>query len=233
MVTMSEKEKKSILIVAGNTEMLKSMRATFDENDVKVYLSRSVYYATEILLTKQVDAVFIFAGFAHVIEAFRLFSTIPCTYIVCGNCLRPGAVDFSIHINDFKIEEMPQYFNQMIRLNDLRTRFRGVVWFSKLRIDIDNYTVEYEDKSFKLKPLEIKLLFYLSKHLNRVISRNRLLLTVWGYEESGATRTLDVHIMSLRALLNNNSIPLEIQTFRGEGYKLFDTETMGGMKYFI
>jgi two-component system alkaline phosphatase synthesis response regulator PhoP len=127
---------------------------------------------------------------------------------------------------------MPEYFNDMIELNNLRAKFTGIVWFDKLRIDIDNYTVEYAKESFKLKPLEIRLLFYLCKHLNRVISRERLLQNVWGYEQSGATRTLDVHIMSLRALLNENHIPLEIQTFRGEGYKLYDTETEGGNKYF-
>ncbi len=229
---MATKSKNSILIVAGKTEVLENMRAAFDEEDVTVYTSRSAFYATKILFTKQVDAVLVFAGYSPVIDAIRLFSTLPCTYVVCGNCLSPGGADFFIHIDDLVIEDMPKYLDHMVKLNETRTRFSGVVWFNKLKIDIDNYTVEYEDKTFKLKPLEIKLLFYMVKHLNRVISRDRLLSRVWGYEQPGATRTLDVHIMSLRALLNNNSLPLEIQTFRGEGYKLFDIETMGGLNYF-
>jgi DNA-binding response OmpR family regulator len=229
---MNDNDRNSIILLAGSTELLEQMKAILTQNDVVVYTSRSAYEAVQILLTKQVDAVFVTSGFSHAIESIRLFSTIPCSYIVCGNCLSPGGADFLINSDEFEVEKMPEYLEQMTNLNAIRTKFKGIVWFSRLRIDIDNYTVEYGDKNFKLKPLEIKLLFYLAKHLNRVISRNRLLSAVWGYEEAGATRTLDVHIMSLRSLLSNNKIPLEIQTYRGEGYKLFDTETMGGLNYF-
>ena len=226
------KEKKSILVVAGNTDSYKKVTEALKESDVLVYFTRSSFSAAKILFTKQVDGVLTFKGFCHTVDIIRLFSTIPCTCIICGNCIKPGGADFIIQEKDFEIDKMPEYFNDMIELNNLRAKFTGIVWFDKLRIDIDNYTVEYAKESFKLKPLEIRLLFYLCKHLNRVISRERLLQNVWGYEQSGATRTLDVHIMSLRALLNENHIPLEIQTFRGEGYKLYDTETAGGNNYF-
>lgn len=229
---MEKQEKKSILVLVGNSEAQKEINSAFKESNVAVYFSRSSYEAANILFSKQIDAVFAFKGFSHTIDAVRLFSTIPCSCVICGNCIKPGGADFIIPEKDFKIEHLPEYFNQMMQLNNIRVKFIGIVWFNKLKIDIDNYTVEYEDKTFKLKPLEIKLLFYLCKHLNRVISRTRLLYSVWGYEHVGATRTLDVHIMALRALLSNNSIPLEIQTFRGEGYKIFDTETAGGTKYF-
>ena len=229
---MEETEKKSILILAGNTEILKDINDTFKDGDVEVYFSRASFDAVNILFSKQIDAVFAFKGFSHVIDTIRLFSTIPCSCVICGNCAKPGGADFTIYEKDFYMESLPEYLSQMIRLNDIRTKFIGIVWFNRLKIDIDNYTVEYIDKVFKLKPLEIRLLFYLCKNLNRVISRKKLLSVVWGYEQAGATRTLDVHIMALRALLHNNAIPLEIQTFRGEGYKLFDTETMGGLNYF-
>ena len=229
---MGDNDKKSILIMSGSTKMLDQMKSSFNEEEVKVYLSRSTFNTVQILLTKQVDAIFLTSGFSHVVESIRLFSTIPCAYVVCPNCLKPGGADFLIDKEEFDVNKMPQYLDSMIKLNQLRTKFKGIVWFSRLKIDIDNYTVEYDGKSFKLKPLEIKLLFFLCKHLNRVVSRKRLLATVWGYEEAGATRTLDVHIMSLRSLLTTNNIPLEIQTYRSEGYKLFDTETNGGSNYF-
>ncbi len=229
---MSNIDQKSILLISSNSVMLEAMKAELTKKEVLVYTSMSAYNSVQILITKQVDAVFVDSGLAHVIDSIRLFSTIPCTYVLCENCSPPGGADFIMEKKDFELEKMPEYLAKMINLNIIRTRFKGVVWFSRLRIDIDNYTVTYGDESFKLKPLEIKLLFYLAKHLNRVISRQRLLSAVWGYEEAGATRTLDVHIMSLRALLSNNNIPLEIHTYRGEGYKLFDTETMGGENYF-
>ena len=226
------KEKKSILVLAGNTDSYKKVTEALKESNVLVYFTRSSFNAAKILFSKQIDAVLTFTGFCHTVGLIRLFSTIPCTCVICGNCIKPGGADFVIQEKDFSIEKMPEYFNDMMELSNLRSKFAGIVWFDKLRIDIDNYTVEYDNDSFKLKPLEIRLLFYLCKHLNRVISRKRLLQNVWGYEQSGATRTLDVHIMALRALLNEHHIPLEIQTFRGEGYKLYDTETEGGNKYF-
>ena len=226
------KEKKSVLVLAGNTESYKKVSEALSENNVEVYFTRSSFEAVQILFTKQIDAVLTFKGFCHTIELIRLFSTIPCTCVICGNCVKPGGADFVILEKEFDVEKMPEYVDDMMELSDLRAKFIGIVWFNKLKIDIDNYTVEYAGEVFKLKPLEIRLLFYLCKHLNRVISRKRLLLNVWGYDQSGATRTLDVHIMALRALINQHHIPLEIQTFRGEGYKLYDTETAGGSKYF-
>ncbi len=229
---MSILDKKYILLIESNSALLEEMKAELNQNEVQAYTSRSAYDTVQILTTKQVDAVLIGSGMQHVINSIRMFSTIPCTYILCEHCSSPGGADFIIEKKDFDVKKMPEYLDEMIKLDSVRTRFKGVVWFSRLRIDLDNYTVHYGDKSFKLKPLEIKLLFYLAKHLNRVISRARLLSAVWGYEEAGATRTLDVHIMSLRSLLSKNGIPLEIHTYRGEGYKLYDTETMGGEKYF-
>lgn len=229
---MEKHEKKSILIASGNSKLLESLQEPLKDLGVTIYVTRSSFEAAKILFSKQVDSVLVLGGLSHIIDSIRLFSTVPCTCVVCDNCATPGGADFVIQQEDFDIAHLPEYLERMVQLNEMRTRFSGIVWFNRLRIDIDNYTVEYNDKSFKLKPLEIKLLFYLSKNLNRVISRQRLLSAVWGYEQAGATRTLDVHIMSLRALLNNNHIPLEIQTFRGEGYKLYDTETSGGAEYF-
>ena len=58
------------------------------------------------------------------------------------------------------------------------------------------------------------------KHPNIVLTRNRLLEEIWGYDFSGETRTLDVHIRSLRQKLG--SAGELIHTVRGVGYRLGD-----------
>ncbi len=67
---------------------------------------------------------------------------------------------------------------------------------------------------------EIKLLEFFYKNQNEVISRETLLETVWDYEGSVSTRTVDVHIARLRQKLGDTGdVPKYIQTIRGVGYK--------------
>ncbi len=71
----------------------------------------------------------------------------------------------------------------------------------------------------RLKPREFELLSYLLQHPNQVLSRERLLLHVWGYEFAGDTRTVDVHMRWLRGKVEPDPAhPTRIQTVRGAGY---------------
>lgn len=67
---------------------------------------------------------------------------------------------------------------------------------------------------------EFDLLRLLVKNRNRVFTREQLLDQVWGYEYSGETRTVDVHVRSLRKKLEEDpEDPQYIRTVRGVGYK--------------
>jgi|SRR5579859_639343 len=71
----------------------------------------------------------------------------------------------------------------------------------------------------RLKRRELDLLIYLMRYPNQVLSRERLLRNVWGYESAGDTRTVDVHVRWLRAKIENDPTnPTRIQTVRGLGY---------------
>ena len=58
------------------------------------------------------------------------------------------------------------------------------------------------------------------ENVNRVISRELLLEKIWGYDFEGESRTLDIHISTLRKQLKSQAQYL--QTVRGVGYKLGD-----------
>lgn len=67
---------------------------------------------------------------------------------------------------------------------------------------------------------EFELLYLLASHKNRVFTREQLLELVWGYEYSGETRTVDVHVRNLRKKIEKDpEKPKYIQTVRGVGYK--------------
>src|ERR1051326_4253948 len=71
----------------------------------------------------------------------------------------------------------------------------------------------------RLKRREFDLLVYLLRYPGQVLSRERLLRNVWGYESAGDTRTVDVHIRWLRGKVEiDPAAPTRIETVRGLGY---------------
>ncbi|MBQ8184330.1 MAG: response regulator transcription factor [Lachnospiraceae bacterium] len=80
--------------------------------------------------------------------------------------------------------------------------------------------VQVNGQSVALSLKEFELLYLLATHRNRVFDREQLLELIWGYEYSGETRTVDVHIRNLRKKIEHDpDQPAYIQTVRGIGYK--------------
>jgi two-component system alkaline phosphatase synthesis response regulator PhoP len=70
-----------------------------------------------------------------------------------------------------------------------------------------------------LNTLEYRLLEFLVRNPNRVVSRDEILDEVWGYESETTTRTIDVHIAWLRKKLGESDEPRHLLTIRGRGYR--------------
>ncbi|GCE04486.1 winged helix-turn-helix domain-containing protein [Dictyobacter aurantiacus] len=89
-----------------------------------------------------------------------------------------------------------------------------------LVIDIARHQVIYNERCIELQqPILFDLLLYLVRHQGVVLSRERLLQQVWGYEQAEGSRTVDVHIRWLRQKLEEDpSHPRLLQTVRGVGY---------------
>jgi DNA-binding response OmpR family regulator len=94
----------------------------------------------------------------------------------------------------------------------------AVITYGPVAIDADSHTVTLSGREIKLTAKEFLLLQYLVQHRGRVLSRDVLLTDVWGYQYTGGTRTVDVHIRRLREKLPflNDSI----ETVKQFGYKL-------------
>jgi len=96
----------------------------------------------------------------------------------------------------------------------------GPLRHGPISIDSDRHLVELNGQDVRLTAKEFLLLQYLVQHKGRVLSRDLLLSDVWGYNYTGGTRTVDVHIRRLREKLP----PLAdaIETIKQFGYKLID-----------
>jgi DNA-binding response OmpR family regulator len=96
----------------------------------------------------------------------------------------------------------------------------GVLRYGPITIDRERHHVALDGQDVRLTAKEFLLLQYLLQHRGRVLSRDLLLSDGWGYQYTGGTRTVDVHIRRLREKLP----PLvgAIETVKQFGYKLAD-----------
>lgn len=94
----------------------------------------------------------------------------------------------------------------------------GVLSEGELSVYPDKHTVTVGESDVILTYKEFELLLLLMKNRGKVLTRDRILSSVWGYEFDGENRTVDVHIRSLRTkLLDCGAL---IETVRGVGYKI-------------
>lgn len=89
-----------------------------------------------------------------------------------------------------------------------------------LLIDLKRREAMISGKVLELKPKEYDLLLYFMQHQARALSREALLEQVWGWDFTGDSRTVDVHIRWLREKIESDpSTPKRIVTVRGAGYR--------------
>lgn len=87
-----------------------------------------------------------------------------------------------------------------------------------IKLDPYRYTVFVNDEEVILAPIEFAVLKILMDNLGQVVSRDSLLIRVWGYDFDGNDRVVDNHIKKLRKALGNASS--QIKTVFKRGYKL-------------
>jgi DNA-binding response OmpR family regulator len=87
-----------------------------------------------------------------------------------------------------------------------------------LRIDLGARQVEVNGHVLALTRKEFDLLVELIRQRGRVLTRERLLETVWGYDYPGETRTVDVHVRRLRQKLGS-PVDERVETVVGVGYR--------------
>ncbi len=87
-------------------------------------------------------------------------------------------------------------------------------------VDVDDHAVTRAGQPLELTLKEFELLRILIANRERVVPREELLNEIWGYDFAGETRTLDMHIKTLRAKLGDDvEHPRYIKTIRAVGYK--------------
>ena len=87
-----------------------------------------------------------------------------------------------------------------------------------LYVHVGKHEVRYYDEKIELTRKEFEMLQYLMENKGIVLTRNQLLGHIWGYDFDGETRTVDVHVRTLRQKLGDAGNMIE--TVRGVGYRI-------------
>jgi two-component system, OmpR family, response regulator len=124
----------------------------------------------------------------------------------------------------------PFAFGELLARVDALSRRSGegdaerTLQVADLRMDLLSRRVTRGNRAITLQPREFKLLEYLMRHANQVVTRTMLLEAVWDYNFDPQTNVVDVHISKLRQKIELDSERPLVRTVRNAGYMLSDDD---------
>ncbi len=130
--------------------------------------------------------------------------------------LDSGADDYLV--KPFERSELLARIRALLRRRPPRGSASIVV--GDLALNPDSHEVRRGEREIELTKREFELLEYLARNQKIVVSRERLLEEVWGYDPTDETNTIDVFISNLRRKLEDGGEPRLLHTKRGAGYVL-------------
>jgi DNA-binding response OmpR family regulator len=136
---------------------------------------------------------------------------------------RLTSLDFSVGFDDFVLfPVVPAELYARLRQLDWRTATFGseeVIKVGALVINVAAYEAHLHGRQLDFTHQEFELLRFLAQNPGRVFTREQLLQRVWGYQYTGGTRTVDIHVRRIRAKLGEPVAGI-IETVRNVGYKV-------------
>jgi two-component system, OmpR family, response regulator len=131
--------------------------------------------------------------------------------------LRAGADDYLV--KPYAFSELLARVDALNRRNENDTG-TTCLKVGPLQLDLLSRVVTREGSVIELLPREFRLLEYLMRHADQVITRSMLLEHVWDYNFDPQTNVIDVHISRLRSKIDKGYASPMLHTVRGSGYSL-------------
>ena len=221
---------KKILVVDDEKSIVKGIKFSLEQDDMKVEVAYDGETALELAKANHYDMILLdimLPGFSglEVCQMIREFSDVPIIMLTAKGDdmdkilgLEYGADDYIT--KPFNILEVKARIKAIFRRNNRNVpeqENQKVIETKGLKIDVDSRRVYIDDKEVNLTAKEFELVYLLVSNPNKVYSREQLLKTIWGPSYPGDARTVDVHVRRLREKIE--ATPAEyIHTKWGVGY---------------
>ena len=135
--------------------------------------------------------------------------------------LDSGADDYVA--KPFSMMELMSRIKALLRRSEIKEEKKDTYQVGPLYVNISKHIVKVNDEEVNsLTYKEFELLSMLLQHQETVLSRDQILQSIWGYDFDGESRTVDVHVRTLRQKLGDAGKLIE--TVRGFGYKIGKAE---------
>ena len=222
-----------VLVVDDERVIVKGLRFSLMQEGYEVDCAYDGEEAVSKIREKEFDIVLLdvmlpkLSGF-EVLQQVREFSDVPVIMLTARGDdmdkilgLDYGADDYVT--KPFNPLEVKGRIKAIIRRTSRGRREAApqdnVIEVGDLNMDLDNRRVTLDGREVNLTSKEFELLELLATHAGKVYSRTQLLQMVWGKDNPGDVRTVDVHIRRLREKIESNaSEPRYVQTKWGVGY---------------
>ena len=163
----------------------------------------------------------------EVLRRFRQHSESPVIMLTAKDQVMDKVMGLDMGADDyltkpFAIEELLARIRVALKRKRVPIQFSKIIEINDLKIDLDKYTISYKNDAIDLTKREFDLLKYLMENQNIVLTREKILEKVWGYEYLGDTNVVDVYIRYLRSKIDDKYNKKLIHTVRGVGYLLKD-----------
>jgi len=216
---------KKILIVEDDIHISKIIKMNLN---LVNYDTTEVYdglAAIEILKREKFDLILLDVMIPH-LDGFELMERIkpyvtPVIFLTAKNSVYDKVNGLKLGADDYMVKPF-EAIELLARIETVLRRYgkeERMMEFQHVQVDLDKREVLFQMEPVELTPKEYDLLVVLLKNKNIALTREQFLDKVWGGDYYGETRTVDMHIKSLRKKLN---LQEQIKTIYKIGYRLED-----------
>jgi DNA-binding response OmpR family regulator len=226
--------KQRILVIEDEKQIAKILKLELEYEGYEVNVAYDGKSGLQAALDEKVDLILLDVMLPEMngIEVLRRIrkenEILPVILLTARNMTIDKVAGLDQGANDyitkpFEIEELLARIRSCLRqiTNTVKTSQEddSLLEISDLTVNLDTREVKRGETLITLTPKEFDLLVYLLSNKNKIVTRESILLHVWGYEYEGETNVIDVFIRHLRKKIEEGfSEPTIIQTVRGIGY---------------
>lgn len=166
----------------------------------------------------------------EVCKRVRKFSNVPIIILTARDGIKDKVEGLDIGANDymtkpFAIEELLARLRALLRSKEIESEDKKVLSIGDLTLNKETFEVKRANDRKELTKKEFDLLAYLMENEGIVLTREKILNQVWGFDFEGETNVVDVYIRFLRGKVDDPYEKKLIHTMRGAGYVIRDDES--------